>query len=298
MNSSDYRVTALLTEHLGFAPLTLVDEVINAVNKIMYNCTDALENFLVKRREAQLKKLRMHNGIGEDDADIDTDGFMTDQIAAAERNGEVFPYAEIRSGTAELETLLVSHVDKNFDKFELYTLRNILTMPRDLVEDGWVRLKHHEHLDTVDFASVSEDSSARIKSLIRNISMELQLRKLLQFQLAKAKKLVSLLTRYKHSIDSLILTHLDTELSPDSARILKENLTPMNENIYYLLSQLNDLIEQALRLKQTFTKDTALKEGGQVQFWPTNREDYIREKTIKLLENITGTSPGSRPSAA
>ncbi|KAM9897702.1 hypothetical protein OXX79_006723, partial [Metschnikowia pulcherrima] len=116
MNSSDYRVTALLTEHLGFAPLTLVDEVINAVNKIMYNCFDALETFLTKRRDAQLEKLRRDNGIGEGDADIDTNGLMDEKISAAEERGEVFPLAEIHHGTSELETLLVSHVDRNFDK--------------------------------------------------------------------------------------------------------------------------------------------------------------------------------------
>ena len=32
----DERTTAILTEHLEFAPLTLIDDVINAVNEIMY----------------------------------------------------------------------------------------------------------------------------------------------------------------------------------------------------------------------------------------------------------------------
>lgn len=33
-------------------------------------------------------------------------------------------------------------VDKNFDMFEIYVLRNVLSVPADLAE--WVRLKHYE----------------------------------------------------------------------------------------------------------------------------------------------------------
>lgn len=295
MNSGDFRVTALLTEHLGFAPLTLVDEVINAVNKIMYNCTDALQAFLLKRREAQLQTIRNRNGIGAGDADVMADGLMDDQIAAAEKNGEVFPEEEIHHGTSELETLLVSHVDKNFDKFELYTLRNIFTMPRDLVEGGWIRLKHHEHLDELEFTEVDDGSDERIKTLLKNISMELELRKILELQLAKSKKLVGLLTRYKHSVNAFMLTHLDSELSPESVRMLKESLTPMNENVYYLLRQLKELINQVIRLNQLLEKSNSLETSNNLHFRPSSRDNYIQEKTLKTLDCLNTYHPDSRP---
>ena len=41
----------------------------------------------------------------------------------------------------QLETLLENTIDKNFDKLEIYTLRNVLTVPEDLVP--WVRLEHY-----------------------------------------------------------------------------------------------------------------------------------------------------------
>lgn len=55
-----------------------------------------------------------------------------------------FPDAkrEIEEGLHKLETLLNSTVDKNFDKFEIYVLRNILAVPQDLV--NWIRLNHYE----------------------------------------------------------------------------------------------------------------------------------------------------------
>ena len=49
---------------------------------------------------------------------------------------------EIEEGLQKLETLLNSTVDKKFDMFEIYVLRNVLSVPADLAE--WVRLKHYE----------------------------------------------------------------------------------------------------------------------------------------------------------
>jgi len=50
--------------------------------------------------------------------------------------------AEIEEGVHMLETLLEANVDKNFDKLEIYVLRNVLTVPEELVP--WVRLGHYE----------------------------------------------------------------------------------------------------------------------------------------------------------
>lgn len=49
---------------------------------------------------------------------------------------------EIEEGLHKLETLLESTVDKNFDVFEIYVLRNILSVPEDLA--NWIRLSHYD----------------------------------------------------------------------------------------------------------------------------------------------------------
>lgn len=54
---------------------------------------------------------------------------------------------EIELGTAKFETLFESIVDKCFDKFELYVLRNLFVVPPDLIEGGWIRLAHHNGID-------------------------------------------------------------------------------------------------------------------------------------------------------
>ena len=102
----DYRVNALVTEHLGFPATVVIDDVINAVNEIMYKCVAAMDTFLLER---------------------------TDKFGAGDKK---IISEEIQIGTAKLETLLESNVDKNFDKFELYALRNIFTIPQTLVEQG------------------------------------------------------------------------------------------------------------------------------------------------------------------
>ena len=73
-----------------------------------------------------------HDGSGPSIAETDEDGNI------------VYPEAklEIENGLHQLETLLEANVDKAFDKFEIYVLRNILTVPGDLL--SWVRLKHYE----------------------------------------------------------------------------------------------------------------------------------------------------------
>lgn len=283
MDSVDYRATALLTEHLGFAPLTLVDEVINAVNQIMYNCTDALEAFLIKRRTTQIDLLR--KAAGGDDVMLGDEN---------DESGNVFSLDEIRHGTAQLETLFVSHVDKNFDKFELYTLRNILTIPRDLVEGGWVRLKHHENLQLGN-AENSAESSAKIRALVENINLELLLRKILRLHLEKAKHIVALLKLYKTCVESIILANAHSKLTSDVKTLIKENLNPLSENVYFLLTQLSDLMRQVLQLNERFMRDETLAELKHLLTVPSNRDMYILEKSSKLLQEVDVIS--SEPSA-
>lgn len=262
----------LLTEHLGFAPLTLVDEVINAVNHIMYRCTDALEVFLKNRRNSQIQELR--NKL-TDDSDIMMDDA---EPTNPEFKKKVFPLEDIEKGTAELETLLVSHVDRAFDKFELYTLRNILHIPPDLVSGGWLRLKHHEGLDMLGDGDASADEE--IKLLMEKIDLELTLRKVLQLQKAKAVKLVLALKHYRGCVAAIVSLGPTSQLSPGKKAILRQHLEPMNENLYYLLGQTDTLLEQTLKLERKLSAGQFQEEG---RFVPSLRDMYMNHKSVKLL---------------
>lgn len=65
---------------------------------------------------------------------------------------------EIESGTHQLETLLCASIDRNFDKFEIYVLRNILCVrPADVRH--WMRLSHYEGLDLSSISGMTSGSA-------------------------------------------------------------------------------------------------------------------------------------------
>ncbi|KAL8866418.1 MAG: hypothetical protein Q9174_006314 [Haloplaca sp. 1 TL-2023] len=120
------QVEALLTEHFRYTPLSLIDDIINTVNTIIYRAIEAIENGLFSLPPHQLGYApdSPHSNASNDDSE------MADPEHPDAKD-------EIENGVHQLETLLEATVDKTFDKFEIYTLRNILT-----VEEGvarWMR---------------------------------------------------------------------------------------------------------------------------------------------------------------
>ena len=107
----------------------MIDDIINSVNEFTYQGIGSLETGLQSTPPERLgfKPLSQPQ---EDSAS-----------SVAEPS---YPEAkqEIEEGLHKLETLLNASVDKNFDKFEIYVLRNILSVPADLAE--WVQLAHYE----------------------------------------------------------------------------------------------------------------------------------------------------------
>ncbi|KAH6644542.1 Mis12 domain-containing protein [Boeremia exigua] len=142
MANSQQQENMLLTEHFSWPPISLIDDIINAVNEVLYRCTDTFET-------------------GISGAPPHLLGFA-DRYAAEKRSPEkdedgedVFPDAalEIEEGVLKLETLMENAVDKNFDKLEIWTLRNVLCLPRGEEElANWVRLGHYSGLDTTKAA--------------------------------------------------------------------------------------------------------------------------------------------------
>ena len=120
MSQTSRAADALLTEHFRYTPLALIDDIINAVNTIVYRAIEAIETGLLNIPPHTL-------------------GF-SNSTAKNDENSQAAD--EIEHGVHQLETLLEATVDKAFDKFEIYTLRNIMTVPEDLVP--WIRLKHYE----------------------------------------------------------------------------------------------------------------------------------------------------------
>ncbi|KAF2673163.1 hypothetical protein BT63DRAFT_410201 [Microthyrium microscopicum] len=125
--------TALLTEHLEYTPLALIDEIIDTVNDLSNRAIDAAEKGVLAANPSDIgfaEKARAEKRAIEKD----------------ENNKPVFADAEgeLRDGINKLETLLQTNIDRNFDKFEIVAFRSIIQIPDDLVP--WLRLAHYENI--------------------------------------------------------------------------------------------------------------------------------------------------------
>jgi kinetochore protein Mis12/MTW1 len=268
MAAPSERSTEILTEHLGFPPIALIDDIINAVNGVMYKCTQAVETYLISKEKDRISQINLQ----EDD-----------DVIMAQEDVNISPENEIEMGTAKLETLLENSVDKNFDKFELYALRNILNIPNELSEGGWIRLRHYggvqfnEKADAQAFAI-----DLKINALYKEITTQLLIKKQLILQLKKANKLVKLLSVYRDSLLFLSEQPEGTVLSPETLQIL-QSISPMDQTLYYLISQTTELFESVIEMNDIFTKP--VNEGGMNGLDIVDeREKYLNVEATKLLQ--------------
>jgi kinetochore protein Mis12/MTW1 len=107
------------------------------VNELTYQAINEIETALLNVPKEQLgftsnPPLHPHD---TNDHTPDTDA--SEEAAAT----------EISAGIVKLESLLNSTIDKNFDKLEIYTLRNLLTVSNAKEDEGlenWIVLDHYK----------------------------------------------------------------------------------------------------------------------------------------------------------
>ena len=133
MSAPTDTTTELMTEHLQYAPLTLIDDVINSANAILYQSMDAFETYV---RDTIIPSIPSSST-----SSTQAKTFNLDAPEDTERDAL---HKELEFGMAQVETLLENAVDRNFDAFELYVLRNVFNVPEDV--DGYLRLQHHQVL--------------------------------------------------------------------------------------------------------------------------------------------------------
>lgn len=240
--------TDILTEHLGYAPIGLIDDIINAVNDILYKCTAALETFLNKKYAPGSSRARKYR----------------------------IPPNEIQLGTAKLETLLESVVDRSFDKFELYVLRNILTIPTDLISDGWVRLEHHEHVDFQDTSSLADLDNQIIE--LEQMVMKERIKGII------FKKLLATSTKEsdKKSRHQQALHFLSQNTS---------SYEDFGESFVFLASQVSSMANMIKTIEKS--NGDPIPKGSQ----PSDRDQYIDEFVKRAIKQ-SGIKPSFVPSAS
>lgn len=195
------RSTSILTEHLGYPPISLVDDIINAVNEIMYKCTAAMEKYLLSKSK-----------IGEEDY------------------GE-----EIKSGVAKLESLLENSVDKNFDKIELYVLRNVLRIPEEYLDANVFRLENQKDLVIVDENELKK-SEEKLREKVNDVELAFKKNEMLLKRVTKVKRLLFTIRGFKQKLNELLKCKDDVQLQ----KIL-ESLKPIDDTMTLLTDSLRKL---------------------------------------------------------
>ncbi|KAJ7492179.1 Mis12-domain-containing protein [Mycena latifolia] len=166
----------LLTEALGFSPQLLLDDIINVANHAVQDGVNGIEDFLMKRLEAQTGQ-----------------------------PGEEDELHEVEQGLVAFQTLLEFHTDVAFDFFEAWSLRNIFAIPADLP----IVLPHHEGLDLTQTPEREQELMDEVANLRNQLEHQRRLKHHLRrvnhrqnIELERARKLYDSLAAYEPILET------------------------------------------------------------------------------------------------
>ncbi|ETS76737.1 hypothetical protein PFICI_12124 [Pestalotiopsis fici W106-1] len=318
MSASINSDTELLTEHFGYPPVSLIDDIINSVNILADRALTSVEQALLNVPPAAIgfKKPKGSKAAGAPDP------------AELAKN-------EIDAGTHQLETLLCASIDRSFDKFEIYVLRNILCVkPVDI--RNWMRLGHY---DGLDFSSLSITSEANeegtegntdaeagdrptlesINQLRRRLRESMKLNAMLHEEQQRNAQLLADLRGLLGARDDKVkdeeqatATGTDGEngvtTAPGPLAFLRDGVTqlkdaggdtPLSTTTAFTLSQLQALRALSTSLR-TMTPHLQPAEGaeedetdsGQHKSWRRERLEYVETATRRHLESVQGLELG------
>ncbi|KAI3404484.2 hypothetical protein KGF56_002676 [Candida oxycetoniae] len=269
----DTRTAALVTEHFGFSPIKIVDDVINAIDSITIKGVEAFEKFLL---------------------DLHSEGKFPSEVTVD----------DIHKGTAKLESLIQNKIDFSFDKYELYCLRNIFNIPQNLVNKGLVRLKHHER---TDFSGIKGKHQAKLEfdrevtKLYDKIEVELYQRKIIKLQINKAEKIVKYLSFIRDNLSvlneketiqrntgersELVLhdSHQQNSSAVVSIKEIYQNLEPIAQTMEFLHRQLHEIMTNVESLSRRLDDDIA---RDKISINSSARDQFIENKSRRILQKL------------
>ena len=130
----------------------------------------------------------------------------------------------------KLESLLESTIDNNFDKFELYCLRNIFNIPKDLIP--YIQLSHQQG---IEFKSDNVEQNVnlinKLKFTIENHA-RITTSKNLKITTCQSPKLIKVLIAIDNDFKKIDFASGGGGGNEESIRILK-NLQPIDETLYF-----------------------------------------------------------------
>ncbi|KAK5128975.1 hypothetical protein LTR85_000308 [Meristemomyces frigidus] len=269
--------TALLTEHLRYTPLTLLDDIINTVNELVFRAVNAIEEGLSQAPPEQLGfKLSPTQASA-----LTSEESKKDALFELKQN-------EVDSGIVQLESLLNATVDKDFDKFEIYTLRNILAVgheeeARDLA--SWVQLEHYKHLDLVNAEHAPTPEAVQLQR--RKLQETMKLNAMLKAEEARntavLDQLAALVGTRSEPRQATQSPFAFLTSSPHTSKSASSQ--PLTQNVHYAVAQLPALRELIAQLKDSLhtmpnTRHTREDEDSR----EAKRRRYLDSQSQRALE--------------
>lgn len=202
---------------------------------------------------------------------------------------------EVDNGIVKLESLLNATVDKDFDKFEIYTLRNILAVghaEEDLA--NWVRLDHYKGVDVVNADEVPTPQQVQLQR--RKLHETAKLNTMLKAEEARNAAILSQLSRLigaepkqegEESENKAPFAFLKSSEATAQAQNLAQDTQETLKQIpalQQLLEKLKDAMQNNSNPRQARFDDSDSMDG--------RRRQYLNAQTRRALER-KGIDPES-----
>jgi kinetochore protein Mis12/MTW1 len=197
----------------------------------------------------------------------------------------------------KLETLLESTVDKNFDKFEIYVLRSVLSVPEELAT--WVRLRHYDNL-TYPIPTNAPSPDA-IQLLRRKVAASRKVSQALVTEQARNSAMLEQLKGMTSSVadaqakaNSSFAFLADTP-SASIFNVSAKGQQTLTTNTKFALSQLPALraILTELRPKLAELQKAGLGHSGAREDMKAERKAYIDHRTMEHADRNGHASSGT-----
>ncbi|KAK1058831.1 hypothetical protein LTR74_013058 [Friedmanniomyces endolithicus] len=278
MASSNHIQNALLTEHFRYTPLKLLDDIINNVNELVYRAINAIEEGLAAIPPTALGFTLTPSQLES----LPTEESRQDAL-------DNLKATELGNGCVQLESLLNSTVDRDFDKFEIYTLRNILALGHDEAEARelaeWVVLEHYKHVDVKGLEDLPTPEEVQL--LWRKLVESRKLNAMLKAEEAKNAAVLEQLDGLLGAPDKDGSGSGQADESPFaflkdspniSATASTKNTQPLTQNVLYALAQLPALRDLVGQLKGS------LQTLPNARYAPTHDADSAEAKRRQYLD--------------
>lgn len=220
---------------------------------------------------------------------------MEKYLLSKSKIGEEDYGEEIKSGVAKLESLLENSVDKNFDKLELYVLRNVLRIPEEYLDANVFRLENQKDLVIVDENELKK-SEEKLREKVNDVELAFKKNEMLLKRVTKVKRLLFTIRGFKQKLNELLKCKDDVQLQ----KIL-ESLKPIDDTMTLLTDSLRKLYVDSESTSSTEEVEALLqrlKTNGK-QNNKDFRTRYIDIRTNNVLRKLglLGDKEGEKQSA-